>query len=66
MKAKRVVVYVDDETFRLDVGSISVESGVVLEIRQVVHDGDRIYTDPVVTEVSAAGAYAVDTRIEAS
>lgn len=57
MKAKRAVVYVDDD-LKLDLASSRVDSGVILEVRRFVREGDRISIDPVVWEKDSTGQLA--------
>lgn len=66
MKAPRVIIYVDERDWKLDLADVTVESGVILEVRQVIHEDNTISTDPVVIEKRSDGSiWHVDTRIEA-
>lgn len=64
MRTARVVIYVDEDT-NIDLASVRVEPGAVLEVRHSRQDGIRRFTDPVVTVKHADGSVSsVDTRIE--
>lgn len=62
-QAKRVVIYVDDETMKLDLTDVHPEEGVVVEIRRWVKEDNKRFSDPVVYEITQSGLMAVDTRI---